>query len=144
DYLPFAEPLSSRLLAASDMQILDVRYGQTVAGLDPKSEALDAMADLIKLQQPDGGFAWWPGADRSDPYLTPYAAEALGRAVQAGLEPDTVEIARAKSYLADRIEDPDPENWCMGFDPCIERTGLEAVLRLAALVYVRDTHMANI
>jgi uncharacterized protein YfaS (alpha-2-macroglobulin family) len=144
DYLPFAEPLSSRLLAASDMEILAEKYGQSVMGIDPKTEADEAMTDLSKLQRPDGGFAWWPGATESDPYLTPYAAEALGRATEAGLKPDPAILAAAKSYLSERVEDPDPYGWCYGWQPCVERLRLEALMGLASLGDARDTHMADI
>ncbi|HEY7982313.1 MAG TPA: alpha-2-macroglobulin family protein, partial [Candidatus Eremiobacteraceae bacterium] len=144
EYLPFAEPLSSRLMVAADMQTLGKKYGQTLTGIDPVAEAADDIVQLAKLQRQDGGFAWWPGQYDSDPYLTGYAAQALGRMQQAGLSTDPVMVTAAHVYLSARLDDPDPHNWCLGYDPCIERMRFEAMLGLAALGDLSDRHVADV
>jgi hypothetical protein len=144
EYLPFAEPLSSRLMVAADMQTLGKKYGQTLTGIDPVAEAADDIVQLAKLQRQDGGFAWWPGQYDSDPYLTGYAAQALGRMQQAGLSTDPVMVTAAHVYLSARLDDPDPHNWCLGYDPCIERMRFEAMLGLAALGDLSDKRVADV
>jgi uncharacterized protein YfaS (alpha-2-macroglobulin family) len=144
EYLPFSEPLSSRLMVAADMQILGKKYGQTLTGIDPVAEAADDVAQLAKLQRQDGGFAWWPGQFDSDPYLTGYAAQALGRMQQAGLNTEPVMVTSVHAYLAARLDNPDPHGWCFGYDPCIERMRFEAMLGLAALGDLSDKRVADV
>jgi hypothetical protein len=144
EYLPFSEPLSSRLMVAADMQILGKKYGQTLTGIDPVAEAADDVSQLAKLQRQDGGFAWWPGQFDSDPYLTGYAAQALGRMQQAGLNTEPVMVTSVHAYLTARLDDPDPHGWCLGYDPCIERMRFEAMLGLAALGDLSDKRVADV
>jgi uncharacterized protein YfaS (alpha-2-macroglobulin family) len=144
EYLPFAEPLSSRLMVAADLQLLGKKYGQTAVGIDPITESAADLVALQKLQRMDGGFAWWPGDGESDPLLTGYAAQALGRAQQAGIAVDAGMAASARSYLEARLDDPDPRDFCGGDDACRERMRLEAMLGLAQLGETSDKHLDGV
>jgi alpha-2-macroglobulin len=144
EYLPFAEPLSSRLMVAADLQLLGKKYGQTAVGIDPVAESAADLVALQKLQRMDGGFAWWPGDGESDPLLTGYAAQALGRAQQAGIVVDAGMVSSARSYLEARLDDPDPRGFCLGSDACVERMRLEAMLGLSQLGETSDKHLDSV
>src|SRR5579872_6257759 len=144
EYLPFAEPLSSRIMVAADLQLLGKKYGQTAVGIDPVAESAADLIALQKLQQMDGGFAWWPGEGESDPLLTGYATQALGRAQQAGIVVDAGMVSAARGYLEARLEDPDPRGFCNGNDACVERMRFEAMLGLSQLGETSDKHLDSV
>ncbi len=78
--LPFLEPAASQLAIAADLQRLSKTYGQSFANFNPAQQANQALDRLQKLRKPDGGFAAYPGAEKSDPFVTSYAAQSLARA----------------------------------------------------------------
>lgn len=143
DYLPFAEPLASRVLAGADMRVLASRYGQTIAAVDPVKAVEDALPDLQRLQAPDGGFLWYPAAEQSDPYLSAYVAQALGRARSADFAVDPTMIARLTTYLTARLDDPDPDHWCF-IDACVERLRFEAMQGLVSLGTTDESHVEQV
>ncbi|WP_293197582.1 MULTISPECIES: alpha-2-macroglobulin [unclassified Microcoleus] len=71
EQLPFLEPAASQLLIAANLQTLSQKYAQSLKDFNPNKVAATALEKLAKLQQPDGGFAAYPGQAQSDPFLTP-------------------------------------------------------------------------
>lgn len=55
----------------------------------------DAIHKIASLQQPDGGFSYWPGGDQAYPYYSVYATHFLWEARQAGfsVDPDVLKQA---------------------------------------------------
>ncbi len=141
--LPFAEPLSSRLMVAADLQILGKKYAQAAVGIEPAAEAASDLLALQILQRPDGGFARWPGDGESDPYFTGYAAQSLGRAISAGFSVDAGMLSSTRSYLEARLDNPDPRGFCDN-DDCVERMRFEAMLGLSALGQTDEQHVAPV
>jgi len=132
DAFPFLEPLASRLMVSSDLQVLSQRYQHAFADLDLSAHASSELDALSKLQVADGGFAYWPGSFRSDPWLSPYAAQALGQATAAGFTAAPAMTSRLTSYLARVLADPRAfiEDCNRG---CQDYARLQALLGLAAL-----------
>ncbi|MDQ6766294.1 MAG: alpha-2-macroglobulin family protein, partial [Candidatus Eremiobacteraeota bacterium] len=139
--LPFVEPAASRLIASADLKILADRYGHPLKGFNPAASAASALAQLHKLQQADGGFAWIPLFHKSDVFITPYAAQALGAATAAGIGVDPVMIARAKTYLKNSLVNTDA---CLGTEPCTSRLRLDILLALADLGELRNDYLSDI
>jgi len=82
------------------------------AGLsDPKLEAKlkeqvnKSLQRLHNLQNPDGGWGWWPGADqKSDALTTAYAILGLLEAREAGYPVSEDLLSRGVSYLRTQIK----------------------------------------
>ena len=106
DY-PFLSPIASRLAIASDLQVLSRRYGN-VSGIDLTSFVASDLARVRLLQLSDGGFAGWPGGQRSQPFESAYLAECLGRVERAGFKVDPTMKSRLHDYLGNMLEHP---NW---------------------------------
>lgn len=132
DILPFLEPSASQLAIAASLQILGKKYNQAFDEFNPSQQAAIALDRLQKLQQPDGGFAFWPGADESDPFMTPYAAESLAKAKAAGLAVDADMVSRLSSYLQNLLENPGQYEFCTQ-KLCQNRLRLRALMALAEL-----------
>ncbi|MEB3274795.1 MAG: alpha-2-macroglobulin family protein [Prochlorothrix sp.] len=128
--LPFLEPVASRLsIAANLTQLADQGLVTEPVNLD--STVTAALADLADLQQPDGGFSDWPGADQSDPLVTPYAAESLAQAQAAGFSISPELLRPLRGYLDDLLKDP------IKHAPCTRitcKTQLLPQLRLDSLI----------
>jgi uncharacterized protein YfaS (alpha-2-macroglobulin family) len=98
-----AEQISSRVLAIAALR--DVLAAFEADRL-PAPEALVARVDrdvkeLAKLQNADGGFAFWRRGDTSWPYVSIHVAHALARAREKGFAvPDDL-WSRARAHLAD-------------------------------------------
>lgn len=73
--LPFAEPAASQLLIAANLQTLTQQYNQTFAEFNPQQQAKLAIKQLQKLQIADGGFAAFPGQEKSDPWVSNHSKE---------------------------------------------------------------------
>lgn len=72
------------------------------------------LARLAAIQNPDGGWGWWP--DRpSHPYITAYVLAGLERCRMAGVAPDPSMLARARqaarNLLSQTGEDADRRAW---------------------------------
>ncbi len=139
--LPFLEPAASRLQASADMLILAKRYDQSLGGFDASKTAADALAQMKKLQQADGGFSWIPQLHESDVFITPYAAQSLADAQAAGISVDPAMIAGTKAYLKRHLADPDA---CAGIEPCRSRLRLDILMALADLGEPRDDFLSDI
>jgi uncharacterized protein YfaS (alpha-2-macroglobulin family) len=141
---PFLEPAASQLAIAANLQILGNRYGQAFGDFEPTQEASQALEKLAKLQQPDGGFAYYPGMDFSDPFVTPYAAEAIAQATEAFpylVRPEMVN--QVKNYLANLLADPGQYEYCDD-ELCKSQMRLDALIALAELGDRRSTYLADI
>jgi uncharacterized protein YfaS (alpha-2-macroglobulin family) len=146
EQLPFLEPTASQLAIASTLQTLSQQYGQTFTNFNPTQQAKTALAQLQKLQMPNGGFATWrgKGQERSDPFVTPYAAEALARASQAF--PNLVDsemLSRLRIYLKTILADPGKSSACTTLF-CKAEVRLKALMALAQLGEKRNDFLADI
>jgi hypothetical protein len=144
DDLPFAEPAASQLLIAANLQTLSEKYGQTFAEFNPTKRASQAIEQLQKLQLADGGFAAFPGQEKSDPWVSAYAAESLAKARQ--VFPDFIDagmVSRLKGYLQKILANPGQYEFCKQ-QPCKSQMQLNALIALAELGDKRNTFLADI
>jgi alpha-2-macroglobulin len=132
--LPFLEPAASQLMVAANLSRLSQTYGQTVTKFDPTAQAAQAIAQLQSLQREDGGFASYPKADQSDPFLTPYAATAISQATAANLTPGlTPQLTQSlRTYLAKLLANPAQYDYCKNA-ACKNQVRLETLIALASL-----------
>ena len=143
DWLPCLEPAASRLEMAAHLKQLQFRYGQVLPDFDGEAIAADALTVLTDLQQPDGGFEFWPGIGGSSSYYSPYAAVSLAIADAAGLEVDDRMVDRLKTYLSNQLADPGGRGRCDSLS-CRNRIRLDSLLGLAALGDVRTTYLSDL
>lgn len=144
DRLPFLEPAASQLAIAANLEILGEKYGQAFGDFEPKKQAALALEKLAKLQRPDGGFAYYPGMEFSDPFVTPYAAEAMALAIEAFpymVKPEAID--RVKNYLAGILADPGQYEYCNA-ELCKSQMRLDASIALAELGDRRNAYLADI
>lgn len=141
EQLPFLEPAASQLAIASSLQSLSEKYGN-FKQFNPSQQAATAILKLQKLQQADGGFAAFPGQEKSDPFVTPYAAQALAKASQAGLTVDSRMISRLKSYLKKILAAPGQNDVCS--QECKNQLRLKALIALSELGEKRNDFLADI
>jgi uncharacterized protein YfaS (alpha-2-macroglobulin family) len=141
--LPFLEPIASQLLITANMQILATRYGQIYPDFHPVTAAQIDVERLAKLQMADGGFAPWPGAKSSTPWVSPYVGEALGRAQSAGLAVDQSMVGRLKAYLKKNIADPYRGKMCLT-RWCADEMRLRSLMALADLGEQRNDYLSDI
>jgi alpha-2-macroglobulin len=143
DQLPLLEPAASQLLLAANLQDLGTTSNQTFSEFNPKQRARDAFVALQKLQRPDGGFGAWPQAKESDPWLTPYAAQAIarGRQVYPDLVPAGLQLDKLQTYLQGYLANPSQGKVCANQSSnqtpnqplCRSQLRLEMLLGLDAL-----------
>jgi len=140
--LPFLEPAASQLAIVANLQTLSQKYGQN-ANFNPIQQATQALERLQKLQQPDGGFAAWPGQKTSDPFVSPYAAPAIAKASAAGLKVDPGMVRRLQTYLKNILANPGQYVFCKQ-QLCKNQVRLEALIALAELGDKRNDFLADI
>lgn len=143
DILPFLEPAASQLAIASNLQILGKKYGQAFAEFNPTQQAAIALEHFQKLQQPDGGFASYPGLQQSDPFVTSYAVESLAKGKAAGIAVDDNLESRAIGYLKKILADPGQYDYC-NTTACKNRVRLGALMALAELGEKRNDFLTDI
>jgi len=141
--LPFAEPMASQLLIAASLQRLSRQYGQAANAFNLPQKTSEALNQLASLQREDGGFSSYPGVRQSNPYLTPYMAEAIAQASNAGFSPDGIQVDPLKSYLRDLLADPENEDFCTSA-LCKNTLRLETLIALAAWGDVRNEFLSDI
>jgi uncharacterized protein YfaS (alpha-2-macroglobulin family) len=149
--LPFLEPAASQLLIAANLKTLSQRYEQTFAQFDLGQQARQALERLEKLQQPDGGFAAWPGQERSDPFTSPYAARAIAQAAKAfaadpalaALQPDSSLVSRLRTYLGRVLANPGQYEFCKD-QTCKTQMRLGALMGLNELGDRRTDFLADL
>jgi len=144
DDLPFTEPAASQLIISSNLQTLSQKFGQTFTEFNPHNQANQAIERLQKLQQVDGGFAAFPGQQKSDPWVSAYAAESLAKASQVfpGLV-DTGMVSRLKAYLPKILANPGQYEFCKQ-QLCKNQLQLNALMALAELGDKRNSFLADI
>jgi hypothetical protein len=125
DDLPFAEPAASRLIIAANLQTLSEKYGQTFPELNFTKQSTQAIAQLQKLQLADGGFAAYPGQEKSDPWISLYVAESLAKA-----NSNSTMIPRLKGYLQKILANPGQFEFCKQ-QPCKSQIQLNALIATA-------------
>ncbi|WP_448561359.1 alpha-2-macroglobulin family protein [Trichothermofontia sp.] len=155
---PFLESLASRLAIVTCLQQLGQRYPQLAVTTDQPLATIqqDTLTQLQRLQRPDGGFAAWPGAKQSDPFVTPYVAQVLAQlqpATATGptgaiplptatpLPPNVIEPL--KGYLGKVLADPGQYDVCRE-NLCKAQVRLEILRALAALGDRRSDFLADI
>lgn len=144
EQLPFLEPAASALIIAANLQNLSQKYGQNFAKFNPPQAAAKAIEKIEKLQLPDGGFAYTPGQKNSDPFVSPYTAEALAKASKAF--PNAVDfqmISRVNSYLKKIIANPGIYDFCKQ-NLCKNQIRLDALMALAEMGEKRNDFLADI
>jgi uncharacterized protein YfaS (alpha-2-macroglobulin family) len=98
-----AEQLSSRMIGISALK--DVLAAFHAKGLpSPKEMSQSVALDVEKLgrmQNSDGGFAFWRRGDPSWPYISVHVTNALVRAKEKGYEIPQAMLERARGYLRD-------------------------------------------
>jgi len=96
-----AEQIGSRVLAIAALR--DVLTAFQAEGLPPADQLLEAvkrdLERLQKLQQDDGGFAFWTHRDRPWPYLSIHVAHALARAKQKDFPVPQEMLDKSLAYL---------------------------------------------
>jgi uncharacterized protein YfaS (alpha-2-macroglobulin family) len=142
--LPFAEPAASQLLIAANLQTLTQKYNQTFTEFNPQAQAKLAIAQLQKLQIADGGFAAFPGQEKSDPWVSTDAVESLVKANQSfpGLV-DTKIISSLKTYLQNVLANPGQYDFCKQ-KLCKSQLQLNALMSLAQLGDKRNSFLSDI
>lgn len=135
-----SEQLASRMVTIAALK--DVLTAFDAAGM-PKPAELLAFVDadierLTRLQNPDGGFAFWRRGDPSWPYLTVHVAHALERARGKGFKISPAVLDRAQDYLQS-IE----SRFDAYYTPEIRRPVIAYALYVRARLGVRDTTRAR-
>ena len=141
--LPNLSTAASQLSIAANLQQLSQQYGQVLDGFDARARANQAIQRIQNLQRPDGGFASWPSLERSDPFVTPYAATALAAADAAGFSVDGSVTSQLQSYLSELLTNPGQVDWCES-DLCKRQIRLETLLALAALGDARQDFLSDL
>lgn len=144
EQLPFLEPVASQLAIAANLEILGKQYGQAFGDFEPAKQAALALEKLAKLQKPDGGFAYYSGMEFSDPFVTPYAAEAIAQAIEAfpySVKPELVN--QVKKYLASILADPGQYEYC-DEELCKSQMRLDAAIALGELGDRGNAYLADI
>ncbi|MDD1413445.1 alpha-2-macroglobulin family protein [Dolichospermum sp. ST_con] len=142
--LPFAEPAASQLLIAANLQTLTQKYNQTFAEFNPPAQAKLAIAQLQKLQIADGGFATFPGQEKSDPWVSSDAVESLVKANQSfpGLVDPKI-ISSLKTYLQNVLANPGQYDFCKQ-KLCKFQLQLNSLIALAQLGDKRNSFLSDI
>ncbi|NET36737.1 MAG: alpha-2-macroglobulin family protein, partial [Cyanothece sp. SIO1E1] len=144
DLWPCLETAASQLAIAANLQILVQQYEQqTLVDFEPTKPATQALETLQQLQRPDGGLAAWPLQERSDPFVTAYAARSLARATTAGFTVDADLLNRLKTYLQRVLANPGQYDFCQT-PLCKNQVRLEALTALAALGDTRNEFLADL
>ncbi len=143
--LPFLEPAASQMAIAANLQTLSKNYGQSFADFEPKQQAQQAMERLHRLQKPDGGFASYPRAEKSDPFVTPYAAQAIAQANRAGIEIQNFAALQTslKTYLTSLLANPGRYDFCKE-SLCKNQVRLATLIALAELGEQRSDFLADL
>ncbi|MEH2314738.1 MAG: alpha-2-macroglobulin [Nostoc sp.] len=143
DDLPFTEPAASQLIIAANLHNLTQKYGQTFAEFNPSQQANQAIEKLQKLQIADGGFAAFPGQEKSDPWVSSYVGESLATSQVFPNLVDSAMLSRLKSYLQKVLANPGEYEFCKQL-LCKRQLQLNALIALAELGEKRNTFLADI
>jgi uncharacterized protein YfaS (alpha-2-macroglobulin family) len=92
--------------AAPDAWMLDWVGEESLRILQARTpdEVIQRTVKAIEvLQNPDGGYRYWPGEGCSDDLASAYAVLALGRAAEIGFPVDEGSLRRGQKYLAGSV-----------------------------------------
>ncbi len=140
---PFLETTASRLTIAANLQILGQTYEQSFSEFNPPQQAQQAIEQMKKLQRPDGGFAFFPGSETTDPFVSAYAAAALAQAQAAKLPVDQSLISAVKDYLQKVLANPRQYDFCKA-QSCQDQLRLESLMALAELGDRRNEFLGDL
>lgn len=70
-----------------------------------KTLVSDAIQKISALQQPDGGFSFWPGGLSANPYYSVFASHFLWAAQKAGYYVSPVVLQSCKTFVADQSKE---------------------------------------
>ncbi|MEH2392870.1 MAG: alpha-2-macroglobulin [Nostoc sp.] len=143
DDLPFTEPAASQLIIAANLQTIAQKYGQTFVEFNPSQQANQAIEKLQKLQIADGGFAAFPGQEKSDPWVSSYVGESLATSQVFPNLFDSGILSRLKTYLQKVLANPGEYEFCKQL-LCKRQLQLNALIALAELGEKRNTFFADI
>jgi uncharacterized protein YfaS (alpha-2-macroglobulin family) len=143
EYVPFGSVLASRIAVASDAMILDRTYGRAsdVPALRARVDA--DLATLRTLTLPDGGFAEWPGAQKSDVYTTAFDVTQLWQAKLAGFGVGA-DIAHATGFLRKVLANPNDLADCSDDAECAAEARLEVLETLGTIGEARDDFLDDV
>ncbi|ACS78781.1 alpha-2-macroglobulin family protein [Maridesulfovibrio salexigens] len=71
----------------------------------PQYMVQSALSRLSMMQTSDGGFAMWPGAHRSEPWVSVYVLHFLQQVAISGYQVDSMLLNRAKRFVANNYAD---------------------------------------
>jgi alpha-2-macroglobulin len=143
DELPFLESAASQLAIAANLQILSRTYEQTFDEFNPSEQAAQALEQLQTLQRPDGGFAFFSGAEQSDPFVSPYVAQAISKATTAKFSIDSNLVNNLKAYLQKVLADPGQYEFCKN-QGCKDQVRLRSLIALSELGDTRNDFLADL
>jgi uncharacterized protein YfaS (alpha-2-macroglobulin family) len=94
------EQIISRFLPNLETFKVIQDFGLDEPGMQARLEPLleDSIAQLLNLQNPDGGWGWWRG-NQSDPFITAYVLLGLLSAGEAGIELEAGVVSSATEFL---------------------------------------------
>jgi alpha-2-macroglobulin len=96
-----AEHLASRVMAVAALR--DVLAAFAAEGLPPVEQLVAAtqrdIATLTGMQHDDGGWPFWRGGTRSDPFVSVHVAHALQRAQEKGFDVPPPVLRRAADFM---------------------------------------------
>lgn len=97
-----SEQLASRILSVVALyDVLEAFEAPELPAADELRGGLQAWVDrLIRHQRSDGGFGFWEGSTRTDPFVTVHTVLALYRANQEGIEVPEQAYQRALNVVA--------------------------------------------
>ena len=140
---PFLEPLASQLAVTANLQILSEKYDRTFSELNLSQLANQSLDNLQQLQLADGGFAFYPSGKMSNPFITPYAAEAIAQARQAGFTVNSEMVSRLQDYLKTILANPNKNDNCVNTS-CRNAVRLDALMALDKLGETRQDFLPSI
>ncbi len=140
---PFLETAASRLTIAANLQVLSKTYEQGFREFDPPQQAQQALEQIKKLQRPDGGFAFFPGSETTDPFVTTYAAQALAQGQSAKLPVARSLVSAVKDYLQNVLANPKQYEFCKA-QTCQDQLRLETLIALDTLGDRRNEFLGDL
>ncbi len=149
DDLPFTEPTASQIITVADLQTLSQKWGignelsRDLRAGEPRPYG-HLIERLQKLQLADGGFAAFPGQQKSDPWVSSYTAESLAKASQAF--PGSVDagmVSRLRVYLQKILANPGQYEFCKQ-QLCKSQLQLNTLMALAELGDRRNSFLVDI
>jgi hypothetical protein len=130
------EQTVSRLLALIELSHLSDKYRFALPAVKPVEQVIEGnLKKIYSMQNPDGGFRFWPSADESTCWVSPYVARLFGRCREMGREIPVSVTVPLIGYLEAVLRQPCFPTTCSW--RCLAEYRLRVLEGLAALG-VRD------